>query len=99
MHPECLDLTTAAPGPAIESSNNGVVTVPQDDREQSAIRDASTRHIVLIEAVIEKLDIMTVRCLADGESLKMQRIIWRGHLFSPPVILSLPNAKAERRRA
>jgi hypothetical protein len=40
---------------------------------------------------------MTVRRLADGESLTMQRIIWGGHLFSPPVILSLPNAGHELR--
>jgi hypothetical protein len=91
MHPECLHLTTVPPSPAIESRNNVVVTVPKDDREQSAIRDASSRHIVLIETVIEKLDVMTIWRIEDGEPLKMQRIIWRCHLFSPPVVSTLPN--------
>jgi hypothetical protein len=68
------------------------VTVTQDNREQSAIGDPSPCHIVLIETVIEKLDVMTIWCLEDGEPLKMQWIIWRCHLFSPPVVLSLPNA-------
>jgi hypothetical protein len=70
------------------------VTVTQDDREQSAISDTSTRHIIFIETVIEKLDVMTIWRIEDGEPLKMQRIIWKCHLFSPPVVLALPNAGA-----
>jgi hypothetical protein len=90
MHPEGLHLTTAALGPAIESRNNVVVTVTKNDREQSTIRDASPRHIVLIETVIEKLDVMTIWRIEDGKPLKRQWIIWSCHLFSPPVVLALP---------
>jgi hypothetical protein len=72
MYPEGLDLATTPPGPAIETSNDVVLMVAKENREQPAIRDPGLRNVVLIDAVIKKLDVMKIWLLKDGEPPRMQ---------------------------
>src|SRR5579885_1550961 len=68
VHPQVIDVQTAAPGPAVEPGHDCTLLVTHKDAEQAAIAQPGLRHVVLVDALGQKGDILT-RGLRDHAKL------------------------------
>ena len=57
MDPESTNITTATPGPSLDPGTNGLLGIADKDRELLSIVHPSLRGIILVEAVVQKLDV------------------------------------------
>src|SRR5262245_43340413 len=57
LDPEGTDITTATPGPSLDSGTDALLVIADKDREPLSIVYPSLRGIILIEAVVQKLDV------------------------------------------
>src|SRR5262245_7944044 len=57
LDPEGTDITTATPGPSLDSGTDALLVVADKDCQPLSIIDASLGGIILVEAVVQKLDV------------------------------------------
>jgi hypothetical protein len=57
IDPEGTDITTATPGPSLDSGTDALLVIADKDREPLSIVYPSLRGIILIEAVVQTLDV------------------------------------------
>jgi hypothetical protein len=57
MNPECADITTATPGPSLDSGTDTLLVIADKDREPLSIVNPSLQGILLVEAVVQKFHV------------------------------------------
>jgi hypothetical protein len=57
IDPEGTDITTATPGPSLDSGTNGLLGIADKDREPLSIVHPRLRGIILVEAVVQKFHV------------------------------------------
>src|SRR4029453_9998598 len=58
IDPEGANITTATPGPSFDPSTDSLLVTADKDREPLPIVHPGLRGIILIEAVVQKLDVI-----------------------------------------
>src|ERR1043166_1048650 len=54
MHPYGTDVTTATPGPTFEPCTDGLLSIPQKNRQPLSVVSTCFFHVIVVEAVFQK---------------------------------------------
>src|SRR4029453_15926959 len=71
MHPYRADGTTATPGPTFEPCIDGLLSIPQKNRQPLSVVSTCFFHVIFVEAVFQKSYIFKSRLGFNAQALSI----------------------------
>src|SRR5687768_15285268 len=94
MHPYRTDVTTRTPGPAFEPCIDGLLGIPEKDRQPLSVVSTCFFHVIFVEAVFQKPYIFKSRIGFNTEVLLVHHAAfffpcsWSRDIAQPPLPVS-----------
>src|SRR5438067_13570233 len=92
MHPYRADMTTVTPGPAFEPCIDGLLSIPQKNRQPLSVVSTCFFHVIFVEAVFQKPHIFKSRIGFNAQGLGI-------HHAAPSVCLAARPSSAPTPRS
>src|SRR5215475_525347 len=85
MHPYRTDVATVTPGPAFESCIDGLLSIPEKNRQPLSVVGTCFFHVIFVEAVFQKPYIFKSRIGFNTEALRVHHAASFFPCFCPGV--------------